>query len=122
MDFLARDLRWLNWRASQASVGSSRPAASGNPVAGGALLQSERWYLNIQVSVRVSPPDLKERAQFDRILAVDNKVELRAPMAGDAVRNGFDELEGPKLPREVDTTSSGLTPKGLATVRPGTRP
>src|SRR5690242_18725796 len=39
---------------------------------------------------------LKERAHFDRVRPVDNKVELSAPMALDAVGNGFDELVRPK--------------------------
>ncbi len=38
----------------------------------------------------------EERTQFNRVGPVDDEVELRPPVAGDTVRNRFDELVGPE--------------------------
>ena len=46
---------------------------------------------------------LEEGAQLDRIVPVDDEVELRPPMAGDVVRNGLDELIGSEAFRARST-------------------
>src|SRR5574337_1657299 len=59
----------------------------------------------------------EEGAQFDRVRAVDDEVELDAPVAGDAVWHRLDQLIGAKSPARGRDHEFGLHPIGQARER-----